>query len=342
MVRCIAMTSLSACFCLAAAAAEVTVKNDSLENLGTASIVWGFVPGEKAGSWLTSPCNGDLRAVQVFWRSPSGTTGEAIHTAIDIHRAGTFPNPGALALNISGPVLTDGVLNEYRYLDENQAIPIVVPVTANETVVVVFEFDTEPVEFVDPSIARDTDGNTSGRNSLYARLGPGNFVWFDSTTFGVQGDWIIRAVIDCAAGPQLADVGVGMQASLAQYLAGQPLGYTIVVDNAGPVASPSTTIVDVFPAMYGTPSWTCVASGGASCVTAGTGNITQTVNLPVGGAVTYSVNGTVSVGASGLLSNTVAAVVGGSVSDPMPADNTLTLELSAGGGDFVFGNGFED
>ncbi len=342
MIKRIVVASLSACFSLAAGAAEVTVRNDSLENLGTAAIVWGFVPGEKVGSWLTSPCNGNLRAVQVFWRSPSGTTGQTIHTAIDIHRAGTFPNPGALALNISGPVLTDGVLNEYRYLDENQTLPIVVPVVANETVVVVFEFDAEPVEFVDPSITRDTDGNTSGRNSLYARISPGNFVWFNSATLGVQGDWIIRAVIDCAAGPQLADVGVGMQANLAQYLAGQPLGYTIVVDNAGPVASPSTTIVDIFPASYTAPSWTCVASGGASCIASGTGNITQTVNLPVGGAVTYSVNGTVAIGASGLLSNTVTGVVGGSVSDPMPANNTLTLELSAGGGDFVFGNGFED
>jgi uncharacterized repeat protein (TIGR01451 family) len=342
MIRHLIVASLSALCCVPAGAAEVTVRNDSLEALGTAAIVWGFVPGEKAGSWLTSPCNGNLRAVQVFWRSPAGTSGQTIHTAIDIHRAGTFPNPGALALNISGPVLTDGVLNEYRYLDENQTIPIVVPVAANETVVVVFEFDTEPVEFLDPSLTRDTDGNTSGRNSLYARLGPGNFVWFNSATFGLQGDWIIRAVIDCAAGPQLADVGVGMQASLAQYLAGQPLGYTIVIDNAGPVASPSTTIVDIFPPNYQAPTWTCLASGGASCIASGSGNITQTVNLPVGGAVTYSVNGTVAGAATGLLSNTVTAVVGGSVSDPMPANNTQTLELAAGGGDFVFANGFED
>lgn len=342
MIRRIFVALLTALAGATAGAAEVTVRNDSLEALGTAAIVWGFVPGEKAGSWLTSPCNGNLRAVQVFWRSPAGTTGQTIHTAIDIHRAGTFPNPGDLALNISGPVLTDGVLNEYRYLDENQTIPIVVPVTANETVVVVFEFDTEPVEFVDPSITRDTDGNTSGRNSLYARLAPGTFVWFDSATFGVQGDWIIRAVIDCVAGPQLADVGVGMQASLAQYLPGQPLGYTIVIDNAGPVASPTTTIVDIFPASYLTATWTCAASGGASCIASGSGNITQNVNLPVGGAVTYTVNGMVAVAATGLLANTVTAVVGGSVTDPEPLNNTLTLELTAGGGDLVFGNGFED
>jgi uncharacterized repeat protein (TIGR01451 family) len=323
-------------------AAEVIVRNDSLNDFGTAIIVGGFVPGEKAASWLTSPCNGNLRAVQVFWRSASGTSGETIHLGIEISRNGTFPIPGALAQEIAGPVLTDGVLNEYRYLDENQAVPLIVPVTENETFVVALVFDV-PVIAGDPSVVRDVNGNQAGRNSLYADFG-GTFIWFNSSTLGVQGDWVIRAVIDCAVGPQEADVGVDVIANPAQYAAGQLLTYTIVIDNAGPVASGTNTVVDIFPAAITAPSWICSGSGGATCPASGNGNITSNVNLPNGSAVTFIATGTVAVGTTGVLTNSVTAVVGGSVTDPIPANNTATVNTIAGGGsppELIFESGFE-
>ena len=341
MNRRFATLSFAASMSLGAQAAEVTVKNDSLTNFSSAVIVQGFNAGEKAASWLTSPCNGDLRAVQVFWRSAAGTSGNTIHAAVEISRAGGFPTPGAIAQQIVGPVLTDGVLNEYRFLDENMAIPLIVPVTANETVVVALKFDTV-VAGADPSVLRDVDGNQSGRNALYAEIAPGNFVWFNSASLGVNGDWVIRAVIDCTVGPQLADVGVGAMTTPTQYTAGQPLTYTIVIDNAGPVLSTNNTIVDIFPAAYTSPTWTCSASGGASCPATGTGNITQNVSLPVGSNVTFSVNGTVAVGTTGTLTNSVTAVVGGSVSDPAAGNNTATTNTTATGGALVFDDGFED
>jgi uncharacterized repeat protein (TIGR01451 family) len=337
----IATTLLAACMALPAQAAEVTVKNDSLSDFGTAVIVGGFVTGEKAASWLTSPCNGNLRAVQVFWRSASGTTGETIHSAIEISRNGTFPTPGTLAQEIGGPVLTDGVLNEFRYLDENQAVPLIVPVTANETFVIALVFDT-PIAAADPSVVRDTDGNQSGRNSLLADLG-GTFIWFNSSTLGVQGDWVIRGVIDCAVGPQEADVGVEAMTTPAEYTAGQALTYTIGIDNAGPVASPTTTIVDIFPAAFTAPSWTCSGTGGATCTASGSGNLTTNVNLPVGGAVTFSVSGSVAPGTTGLLTNSVTAVVGGSVTDPVSGNNTATTNTAAASVSvLIFENGFEN
>ena len=341
------MLGRSACAVFAASvglgvqAAEVTIKNDSLVDISAAVIVQGFVPGEKAASWLTSPCNGDLRAVQVFWRSPAGTSGQTIHSRIEIFRAGTFPTPGVLAQEIGGPVLTDGVLNEYRYLDENMAIPLIVPVTANETVVVAIEFDTA-VDASSPSVVRDVDGNQSGRNGLFANLGGGANVWFNSSTLGVNGDWVIRAVIDCAVGPQNADVAVDALTTPGQYTAGQPLAYTIVIDNAGPVASPVNTVVDIFPAAYTSPSWTCSATGGASCPANGTGNIANNVSLPVGGEVVFAVSGTVAPGTTGVLANSVTAVVGGGVTDPVSGNNTATTSTSAAGGVQLFLDGFEN
>ncbi|MBI2397661.1 MAG: hypothetical protein HYV17_07675 [Xanthomonadales bacterium] len=323
-----------------AQAAEVTVKNDSLADLGTAVIVQGFVPGEKAASWLTSPCNGDLRAVQVFWRSPAGTSGQTLHQAIEISRSGTFPTPGTLAQSIVGPVLTDGALNEFRYLDENNTVPLIVPVTANETFVVALEFDVS-IGAGDPSVVRDVDGNQSGRNGLYAQIGAGSYAWFNSSSLGVNGDWVIRAVIDCAVVPQQADVGVGIATSPLQYTAGQPLSYTIVVDNAGPAASATTTIVDLFPAAYLSPMWTCAASSGASCPASGSGNIATNVVLPVGGQVTFSVNGTVAAGTTGTLVNSVTAVVGGGITDPVGGNNTATANTGAATSVLLFLDGFE-
>lgn len=323
-----------------AVAVETTVQNDSLSNFGSAVIVAGFDQGEKAASWLTSPCNGNIRAIQIFWRSPSGTTGNTIHFGINIHRAGTFPNPGALAQQIGGPVLTDNALNEFRFLDENNTVPLIVPVTSGETFVVALELASS-VGASDASVVRDTDGNTPGRNALLARLGPGNLVWFNSADLLVQGDWVIRAVVDCTAAPNEADVGVGIITTPEQYTAGQPLTYTIVIDNAGPVTASTVTVVDIFPAAFQTPTWSCVSSGGATCPATGSGNITQNVSLPMNGATTFTVNGTVAAGTTGTLTNSVTAVVGGSVTDPSTADNTATINTVASGGPFIFADGFD-
>jgi uncharacterized repeat protein (TIGR01451 family) len=321
-----------------AVAAEVTVRNDSLESFGTAVIVTGFAAGEKAASWLTSPCDGDLRAVQVLWRSNNGTSGQTIHDSIEIFRTGTFPNPGALAETIGGPVLTDGVLNEYRFLDENNVVPLIVPVTEDETVVVSLTFDTAP-PLPGPSVVRDTDGIEPARNGLYANVG-GNFTWFDAQALGVTGDWVIRAVIDCQVVAMEADVAVGLASAPKLYTAGQPLAYTVVVGNSGPASAPDTTVVDIFPVAYTAVSWTCNGSGGASCAAKGSGNITQQVDLPAGGEVVFDIAGTVSPGATGVLSNTVTAVVAAGISDPVGGNNTRTLE-TAPDTDRIFGNGFE-
>ena len=47
------------------------------------------------------------------------------------------------------------------------------------------------------------------------------------------------------------------------------------------------TVADTFPASL-TCNWTCAGAGGGTCTAAGAGNINDTVNLPVGGSVTYT------------------------------------------------------
>jgi uncharacterized repeat protein (TIGR01451 family) len=103
---------------------------------------------------------------------------------------------------------------------------------------------------------------------------------------------------------------------------GQPLTYTVVAANAGPSNAPVVSVTDTFPAALAGVTWTCAASGGATCTAAGAGNINDSVSLPAGGSVTYTAVGTVAAGATGSLSNTATATTG--VPDPNPGNNSAT------------------
>ncbi len=322
-----------------AVAAEVTVQNDSLTNFGTAVIVAGFIPGEKGASWLTSPCEGNIVAVQILWLSSPGGAPDVLGDSIDIYRSGTYPNPGALAQEIVAPLLTEGVINEYRYLDDDSTVPLIVPVAANETFVVAYEFSETAISG-GPSLVRDTNGITAGRNTLYADLGGGNFAWFASETLGVTGDWVIRAVIDCPTGGTQADVSASISTSPELYLPEAPISHQITVGNAGPGNASSVIVVDTFPASYTGVTWSCAASGGATCTSGGSGNLAQVVSLPNGGEVTYTVNATIATGTTGVLSNSVTAVVNAPANDPDTSNNTATAN-TAPESDRIFANGFD-
>jgi uncharacterized repeat protein (TIGR01451 family)/fimbrial isopeptide formation D2 family protein len=74
------------------------------------------------------------------------------------------------------------------------------------------------------------------------------------------------------------------------YKPGDPVTYTIVVTNAGPTFASQATVVDVLdPAVIGSATWTAVFTGtNSSAQTVGTGSINQTIDLAVGGTVTYT------------------------------------------------------
>ena len=320
---------------------EITVKNDSLVDNTSGVVEAGFASGEKAAAWLTSPCAGNIVAAQVLWLSDTGTAAQVIEDSIDIYRSGSFPNPGALAQSIGGPVLNDGVINEYRYLDQNNTIPLSVAVSQNETFIVALTF-FDPPDVTGPSVVRDSDGIQPNRNAIDAYLGGTTFQWFSNSTLGVNGDWVIRAVVDCPVVSQNADVAVTMTALPALYTAGSSLVYTITLGNSGPAASPSTSVVDIFPQAYTATNWTCTPSAGAVCTSgsSGSGNIVGAVSLPSGGGVTYSVTGSVTAGTTGILSNSATAVVGSPSLDPNTNNNTATLN-TAPLSDRIFANGFE-
>jgi hypothetical protein len=175
-----------------AQAEEVVIQNDSLSGGDTGAIQVGFVAGESAAAWLSSPCDGDIVEVQVFWQSLFGGEPQSLEDSISICAAGTFPTPGTLLEFLEAPVMTDGGLNEFRYVDEAGTIPLSVPVTADQVFIVSFKFANDP-PLLGPSVMTDTNGCQAGKNAIDAS--PGG--WLNACALGVSGDFVIRAVVDC-------------------------------------------------------------------------------------------------------------------------------------------------
>jgi len=126
------------------------------------------------------------------------------------------------------------------------------------------------------------------------------------------------------AAPQ-ADLTIMASDGSPTYVPGTITTYTITVGNAGPSAVTAAPVSDVFPPDATDVNWSAVVAGGAMVSTpSGTGNITGTVNLPVGGTVTYTAIAQISSSATTNLVNTATVGVPGGVTDPNPANNAST------------------
>jgi uncharacterized repeat protein (TIGR01451 family) len=124
--------------------------------------------------------------------------------------------------------------------------------------------------------------------------------------------------------PLLANLGITKTDGQTTASPGQVLTYTIVASNAGPDPAVGASVTDTVPSGLTGATWTCVAAGGATCTPAGSGNINDTVNLPVGGTATYALTGTVGPNAASPLSNTATVTAPPGVTDPTPANNSAT------------------
>ncbi len=174
-------------------AAPVVMQNDSVTDFSQVAIQTGFAADEKAAAWLTATCPGDLTAVQIYWQSLTGGGGDTLAQSLEIFLPGAFPVPGTRVLELLGPVLTDGFLNQFP-------IPQGITLALGETFVVSFQFLSGPTPGFGPSLATDIDGCQASKNGIFAI--PPN-IWFDACLLGVSGDLVIRAVVDCAASPPL-------------------------------------------------------------------------------------------------------------------------------------------
>jgi uncharacterized repeat protein (TIGR01451 family) len=135
---------------------------------------------------------------------------------------------------------------------------------------------------------------------------PGNNSATDSDTLGAS-----------------ADLSITKTDGVTTATAGGTVTYTITASNAGPSNAAGASVTDTFPASL-TCTWSCVGAGGGTCTAAGSGNIADTVNLPAAGNVVYTASCSISVLATGTLSNTATVATPGGVTDPAPANNSAT------------------
>ena len=126
-----------------------------------------------------------------------------------------------------------------------------------------------------------------------------------------------------------ADLAITKTVNSAAAVAGETITYTIVVANeVGPSDIAAVTVEDNFAAAIASVSWTCAAGGSASCgVATGSGNLNETVSLPVGGVVTYTAVAVLNSGATGSVTNT-ATVTATGVVDSVSGNDSSTVVTS--------------
>jgi uncharacterized repeat protein (TIGR01451 family) len=136
-----------------------------------------------------------------------------------------------------------------------------------------------------------------------------------------------------------ADISVTVDDEREFVQVGDVIDYVVTVQNAGPN--------DAFVAVLGNflplqdASWTCTATGGATCA-GGTGNLlTDVPSVPVGGAIVYTLSGTLSsmpVSPETIVGWVQVTLSDGNMVDPQAGNNTATDTDSV----VVFRNGFDD
>ncbi|MFO7690718.1 MAG: DUF11 domain-containing protein [Cryobacterium sp.] len=131
------------------------------------------------------------------------------------------------------------------------------------------------------------------------------------------------AATDVDALTPVADLGVTVTDGRTYVLPGTTTTYTVTVSNAGPSDAPAAVVTDAAPADLTITSWTCAAAGGAACgAPSGGGPLADGPSLPAGGSVVYTVLGSVSASAAGVLRYTVSSSPGPGVVDPAPGNDS--------------------
>jgi uncharacterized repeat protein (TIGR01451 family) len=130
-------------------------------------------------------------------------------------------------------------------------------------------------------------------------------------------------LVGAGGGTTTANLAITKTDGQTTAMPGQIVTYTIVVTNSGPDPVMWATVTDNLPASLTGAAWTCAPAGGGSCGAGASGNINDTVNLPMGATVTYTLTGTVSANPV-TLTNTATITAPGGVTDPNLSNNSAT------------------
>ncbi len=148
-----------------------------------------------------------------------------------------------------------------------------------------------------------------------------------------------RMLVTVQGSTTTADVGVTLDDGVESARPGDTLSYTLTVSNQGPDAVAGVAVATTLSTRLTGIGWTCVAAGGATCAANGSGDVADSVDLPAGDSVTYTITATVAATADGPIESTATATLPAGSVDPDPADNTAS-DVDALD-DTIFADGFE-
>ncbi|NCD72372.1 T9SS type B sorting domain-containing protein [Mucilaginibacter agri] len=119
----------------------------------------------------------------------------------------------------------------------------------------------------------------------------------------------------------IADLSITNTDTKLIYMPGTTNTYTVIVTNNGPSDALGTTVTYAIPAGSGA-TWTAVYAGGATGNSAGTNNINETVDMPSGSTISYTVMVAVPSSQTGIFTTTANVSPAGNVSDPTLSNNS--------------------
>ncbi|MGQ4583607.1 DUF7507 domain-containing protein [Lysobacter sp. F60174L2] len=126
---------------------------------------------------------------------------------------------------------------------------------------------------------------------------------------------------DTNAAEPTADLSITKTGSPDPALPGQPFGWTVTVDNLGPSDAPATTSDTVPSEVTGL---SVGGADGASCTVTGQLVACDFGSVPAGTSRTYTITGDLDASATGSVDNTATVTAGGTVTDPVPGNDTST------------------
>jgi uncharacterized repeat protein (TIGR01451 family) len=131
------------------------------------------------------------------------------------------------------------------------------------------------------------------------------------------------------APPQSANLAARIAQASPEASACELVRYSITVTNSGPGPASGAVVTDAFAPSLQDLTWTCTPSQGARCTPASAGvtdHITDQVDLPVGGSITYRVSARLDPAATGVLHDSVSVAPPAGVTDPQLANNQAAAD----------------
>ena len=197
----------------------------------------------------------------------------------------------AMAVNITDALQTELIAAQWTATNNGTSATITGATTGIGNVGTVANIPAGSSVIVDISATISADFSGTIRNTASAKIGAGPLILSPEINTTVN---------------KLTNLTIAKSAP-STLSAGQPIVYTIEVGNSGPSNAAAAVLTDNIPASIINTSWSTTVAGGAVITANGTGignTLSLTGNIPTGGKIYVTINGTLASSVTGTVSNT--------------------------------------